>query len=77
MLAEMTMKYMAEKRKFTQQLKDVLRNDLNLKEIEDAYTQLLKYMEENPSVLVLRKLVDINEFISQSVNKMDELAKIE
>ena len=54
-----------------------MRNDLNLKEIEDAYTQLLKYMEENPSVLVLRKLVDINEFISQSVNKMDELAKIE
>ena len=34
-------------------------------------------MEENPSVLVLRKLVDINEFISLSVMKMDDLTKNE
>lgn len=47
MMAEITMKYLAEKRKFTQQLKEVLRNDDYLKDIEEAYTSLLKYMEDN------------------------------
>ncbi len=37
MIAEMTMKYMAEKRKFSQWLKEVLRNDEYLKEMEETY----------------------------------------
>ncbi len=77
MLAEMTMRYTSDRRKFTQQLKEVLRNDEYLKDIEDAYTQLLKYMEDNHETRILQKLNDINEFIQTSVLKMDNLMKTE
>ena len=77
MLADLTLKYTAEKRKFSQQLKDVLRNNDYLKDIEDAYTQLLKYMEDNHPTRVLTKLNEINEFITASSLKMDELLHCE
>ncbi len=38
MLAEMSMKYLSEKRKFSNQLKEVIRSDESLKNIEEAYT---------------------------------------
>eukprot|EP00347_Sterkiella_histriomuscorum_P017258 403350081 len=77
MMAEMSMKYTAEKRKFSQQLKDVLRNNEYLKDIEEAYQQLLKYIEDSNPIKVLQRLNDINEFITASVLKIDELLRTE
>ncbi|CDW82253.1 tripartite motif-containing protein 66 [Stylonychia lemnae] len=73
MMAEMTMKYTSEKRKFSQQLKEVLRNDEFLKDIEEAYKQLLKFMEDNHQTRVLVRLNDINDYVSSSILKTDEL----
>ena len=75
MMADISLKYGTEKRKQNEQFKEVLRSDDALRDIEESYAQLVRYMEDNSSIRVLLRINEINEYVSSSIFKVDEVMK--